>query len=398
MLAQALARVRPLRLRVGWQAAEGRAGRWLQQVWRQAAQAGMAEPAPGQPWPLLATGRGDRLEVAEQSAGASCDAHLLVVAQGDAPVSTSDSRGIALPHQAPCTLMDEGLRQAIVHQLPADRREACGPLLEAWRSVEHSRHQASLRLLAQALLAAAQDAQQVQAKPWWKPGDRRQAREAALAVLLQRVDQRIVGASGTCWRLHGFEPPAASSALPVHAGERPPSLGGIDAGMAGAATGMAGGAAAGALMGAKIDLLTGGLTLGAATALGGLLGAGTWIAATWDGRSEMQLSDDMLATLVELALTVYLAVIHHERLLPADQAGVPADWTSETIAAAAVGGTQLAALWARARKAAAGSQEGVPALAEWLDFAVRAVLRRLHPAGTLAPAEAHTPGAPSPGE
>jgi hypothetical protein len=385
LLAQALARVRPLRLRVGWQAADGRARQWLQRVWRQAAHDGMAQAVQGQPWPLLATARGDRLELAEQTADAATDAHLLAVSQGDAPLSDERSRGIALAGQAPCTLMDEGLRQAIVQQLPADRREACGPLLEAWRGVERSRHQDSLQLLAQALLAAAQDVEQVQPMPWWKPGDRRKAREAALAVLLQRVDERIVAAGAHCWRLHGFASPAAAALLPVHGGERPPLLGGIDAGMAGAATGMAGGAAAGALMGAKIDLLTGGLTLGAATALGGLLGAGTWIAATWDGRSEMRLSDDMLATLAELVLTVYLAVIHHERLLPPEQAGVPADWTSETIAAAAVGSTQLAALWARARKASAGTQDGLPALGEWLDFSVRAVLRRLHPAGTLAP-------------
>jgi hypothetical protein len=84
------------------------------------------------------------------------------------------------------------------------------------------------------------------------------------------------------------------------------------AGMAGAATGAA--------MGASLDLLAGGLTLGAAAAVGALLGGGAAsVAAAWKNRQApsggtvVQLSEDMLDALAKAALLRYLAVVHAAR-------------------------------------------------------------------------------------
>ena len=53
----------------------------------------------------------------------------------------------------------------------------------------------------------------------------------------------------------------------------------------------AAGAATGAAMGAGIDMITGGLTLGAATALGAMIGGGAaYAAALWKNRGSLPAS------------------------------------------------------------------------------------------------------------
>jgi len=70
-------------------------------------------------------------------------------------------------------------------------------------------------------------------------------------------------------------------------------------------------------MGASIDLVTGGLTLGAAAALGALAGGGAaFVGTLWNNRDapkdrvRMALSDEMLLALTQACLLRYLAVIH----------------------------------------------------------------------------------------
>ena len=118
------------------------------------------------------------------------------------------------------------------------------------------------------------------------------------------------------------------------------------AGMAGAATGAA--------MGAGIDLLTGGLTLGAAAALGAMIGGGAaYAAAAWKnrgsatGQPQVQLGDELLQTLHRkpAARVPGGRPSRPRRRHPT----APPAWRSEVVAAVEARRAELAARWAAAR-------------------------------------------------
>jgi Domain of unknown function (DUF3482) len=145
------------------------------------------------------------------------------------------------------------------------------------------------------------------------------------------------------------------------------------AGMAGAATGAA--------MGAGVDLLTGGLTLGAAAALGAMIGGGAgYLAAAWrnrasaSGQPQVQLGDDLLQTFAEGLLLAYLAVAH--RGVREEQEGPPSAWRSEVVAAVEARRAGLAARWQQARSAPEASTAVGP-LALDLEEIARGLLARL---------------------
>nr|WP_290428040.1 DUF2868 domain-containing protein [Ramlibacter albus] len=208
-----------------------------------------------------------------------------------------------------------------------------------------------VRCLAQFLLQAARDAEEVKTAPFSvrrlisssERDANLQAREEAMAALLQRVEQGLGATMGEIAQLHGREPPAAASTAVsrdfiVHDPVDAPQ-----AGVAGAAAGVA----AGALAGAKVDLLSGGLTMGAATLLGALIGGtGALTAARWmnrtspQGKSMVQLGDEMLAALTADALLAYAGLTH---VLPA---------TARELATTLVASDpeRYAPLWARARQ------------------------------------------------
>ncbi|RYY85508.1 MAG: DUF3482 domain-containing protein, partial [Comamonadaceae bacterium] len=140
------------------------------------------------------------------------------------------------------------------------------------------------------------------------------------------------------------------------------------------------GAGSGAAMGAGIDLLVGGITLGAAAALGAVIGGGAaYVAAAWrnrataSGRGQLQLSDDMLLSLTEAALLAYLAVA--QRGLAPGMA-LPATWRSEVVAAVTLRRDALAALWLKARNAL-DEDDMVVQLAQELAALARGLLERL---------------------
>ena len=100
------------------------------------------------------------------------------------------------------------------------------------------------------------------------------------------------------------------------------------------------GAATGAAMGASVDLLVGGLTLGAATALGALVGGGAaFIGAAWKNRATaggatlVQLSDEMMQAMAEAALLRYLAVAHYGRGPIGAEGELRPFWKSDVVVA-----------------------------------------------------------------
>jgi hypothetical protein len=161
------------------------------------------------------------------------------------------------------------------------------------------------------------------------------------AAAVQYADQvRVLDA--TLRALHG-EPtapamPSAQLAPPLPAPRR------IDgtALALGTSAGAAAGAAAGAKAGALIDLGTGGLTLGAGTALGALLGGTTaWVVRSLQKRDAGR--QDLLQHAAEAACSHYLAIAHQQRMPLGDAAPWAARWHAEVTGTVAAHGAALAA-------------------------------------------------------
>lgn len=277
-------------------------------------------------------------------------------------------------------LREPVLLQALSTRLAPSKRAGFRRVAAAWTERGEERFEQAMQLLAGLLAEAAREREEVGSAPaslrqLVDAGERQagqRAREAAQQSLLQRLRARETSTFADLLRLHRVDTPAAAveasrleDRFVLHEAVDTPQ-----AGMAGAATGAA--------MGAGIDLMTGGLTLGAAAALGAVIGGGAaFVAAAWKNRStapgqtQVQLSDDMLQTLAESALLGYLAVAHRG----ARSGEVPPDWRSETVAAVAARRQDLAALWSQARLGA--DEAVVPGLAQELAAIARGLLRRL---------------------
>lgn len=161
------------------------------------------------------------------------------------------------------------------------------------------------------------------------------------AAAAQYADQ-VRALDATLRALHG-EPvapamPSAQLAPPLPAPRR---LDGTALAL-GTSAGAAAGAAAGAKAGALIDLGTGGLTLGAGTALGALLGGTTaWVVRSLQKKDAGR--QDLLQHAAEAACSHYLAIAHQQRMPPGDAAPRAARWHAEVTGTVAAHGAALAA-------------------------------------------------------
>jgi hypothetical protein len=288
---------------------------------------------------------------------------------------------------AQCWVQDPALFHAIARCLPNPKKEGFARLSNAWLQRNDERFAHSMQLIATQLLNAARQAEAVNsALPFVKrlisSTDRQadaQAREDAMAAVALRLQQSARQTHAQLLRLHGIDD--AAGAMP----EQPPMaqfnvqipINKAEAGLAGAATGAA--------SGASIDLVTGGLTLGAAAALGALIGGGAGMAgAAWKNRASpagttrIQLRDDMLHAMAQAALLRYLAVCRLDRglALPMDGESLGA---SELAAALDAKKERLARFWADARSQQATLQATAALADEWQAM-MRDVLRRLYPA------------------
>jgi hypothetical protein len=418
-----LAAVRPARLRMAVLAAGPALDPLLRQLLWQLG-AGQGPLPPGGPvQPLLETARGDQLAVAGAGTGAA-GADLLLLACTDTaaladalPALREAGRPVLVlsgghEAEAAALLRGHGLVAAVlpVHALPAcgaDGRwfvalQALLPLraaglqrlAQAWHDRDAARRAQALELLAADLLAVAADEEVATVPPVGMRqlvlrGDReaqQRGRAEALERLAARWLQRQQASDARLAWLHGLA--ALGPATPLDGPEPVPAwrvLQGVDRPQAGLA-----GAAGGAAMGATVDLVTGGLTLGAASALGALLGGGAALAAaTWrnratDGAGLRVRADD--AVLQALAAQALL------RWLQAQQAGRPG--LPDPVHAAA-----LARHWAegqadalRAAWSAPRADGAAQRLAGLLDAGAQALLEALH-GPVAAPAGATAEGA-----
>lgn len=429
-----LGRIRPARVRLGVHVLPGADAQVLQVVLSQAAAQATPHPPAGR-WTVLDTPRGDVLACepwlpaglppsgvqgwlarfrgrADDATPAEAPDVVLVVGEAAplaAAVASLKVAGTPVvwmpatrgPDGPATALRGAGVRVAIVPQadLPTwhedvQLRETIGPLLprhmapgwgrlaSLWADHAQARLARASQALAEELLACARDTQPLEVQPLGVRqlvvrGERdasEAARQAAIAALVARVRERQQATDRHLLALHGVD---AGQAVVAHA---LPGDVRVHHAVDEAQSGLAG-AASGAAMGAAVDLMTGGLTLGAASALGALVGGGAaLVAAAWKNRagqpgaSLVMLDDRVLLGLVELALLRYLRVAHAGRAVTTD-----AGWQDAVHGAVEAQRDTLRSILAQARSSK--DEEGTAArtrLADALAQLARQALERLH--------------------
>lgn len=281
---------------------------------------------------------------------------------------------------------DAALVRAMAALLPPMKAAGFARVASAWSARHEARFADAMRLVAAQLLQAARESEdlpgaQLSLRRLVDAGSReagQQVRAAAMEAMAQRLRDGEAQTLAQLLRLHAIEEPVGA-VLQQRLDQDFLLQQSVDSREA-----AVGGATTGAAMGAGIDLMTGGLTLGAAAALGALVGgAAAFTAAHWKNRTaphggaQLQLGDEMLQSLAEAAVLRYLAVAHWGRnSSEQDAMAAPAAWRSEVVAAVEAQRTELAAIWAAAR----AGEDGHTLLlrtAELLQALVRKLLLRL---------------------
>ncbi len=322
---------------------------------------------------------------------------LLMPGAGAAPEPLPSAAPVVALEPVPCWMADAALLEAIARRLPSYKAPGMARIAQAWKERHLGLLAQSARLVAAGLVEAARESEEVQSGPLnlrrlVDPAERDaggQARRAAIETVLQRLEQGRARTRERLQALYAVQPAAGEA---QHAALREPQGFRVNEAVDSPQAGMAG-AASGAALGATVDLMVGGITLGAAAALGALVGGGAaYVAAAWknrtapSGASTLQLSDDMLQGLAELSLLDYLAVIHQGRGAELAAAG----WPGEVTQAVGQARPRLQALWAQAR-ASSDAGAAVPALAaEWQGLALT-VLQALYGPGLAGDAAAPPP-------
>lgn len=281
-----------------------------------------------------------------------------------------------------CWVQDRALLDAIARHVPRARTQGFARLINAWEQRSQKRFMAAVDAIVEALNYAARQFEEIpklslldRVSP-----ERRQAHaiqeQAAMQAVLERVKLQDHAYVQTLLSLHGLAPDSANALALSGKFSVQTAVSAPRAAM--------GGAASGAALGASIDMLTGGLTLGAAAALGALAGGSfAFAGALWNNRAapnggtRVSLSDDMLLALAQACLVRYLAVIHLHR----DSYGVEADarqeaWNTEVFAELPTHTKQILPLLENSRKGDA-ADGGFATLTAQI---VRHVLQRLYPA------------------
>ena len=285
-------------------------------------------------------------------------------------------------------VQERRLLDAVGRCLAEAKMQGFARLTEAWSERAQARFREAMSILATYLLQAAAQVEIVRSsrfslKSLVSASEREasvQAEQAAMVSVIARLQRAEAAAFSSLLRLHRLE---GTTALPVapRLVEKFVLQKGINSPQAGMA-----GAASGAAMGASVDLMTGGLTLGAAAALGALVGgSAAFVAAAWknkataSGDTVVQLSNDMLQALVEASLLRYLTVAS----FGLGGAGLSVTelsplWKSEVLAVVKAGNNALKPLWAEARSPKNALNPTLP-LARQLEGMAKEVLKKLYP-------------------
>ena len=217
-------------------------------------------------------------------------------------------------------VLEPALFDALDAALPT-QRPALARLRAAWADRNAQRFDASLHALARHLRACASLAPDAAA--------------AQYPALMQALDAQLRA-------LHGPSDHLPPTAMPVPVLPTGPHSGDGTALAVGTSAGAAAGAVAGAKAGALIDVGTGGLTLGAGTALGALLGGTTaWVLRGLQKKDAGR--QELLLHAAEAACTHYLVIAHQQRVPPDEAAALASRWRAEVTGAVAAHGDALVA-------------------------------------------------------
>jgi hypothetical protein len=312
---------------------------------------------------------------------------LLLLGQGTEAEAASALRraglaGEVLSREAlPTWREDARLRSAIARQLAPYKAPGMERLATVWQERAMLRLEDAMRLLADELLLAAREAHQLAGQPvgvrQLVVREERQAqldaRRDAAGAIVARLRERQAAGDARLLSLHGLDGVLPASGWQPALPERFHVQQAVHEPQAGLA-----GAASGAAMGAAVDLMTGGLTLGAAAAIGALVGGGAGLvgAVLKNRRSEpgvtsVALGDEMMRALVQSALVRYLAAAHERRAAPDLQR-----WAAMAEAALDDEAAALRELWTDARAQGDGAVQ--TRLADLLQRMAVQLLEQLH--------------------
>jgi hypothetical protein len=232
---------------------------------------------------------------------------------------------LALDAFARCWVHEHVFYEAVGALVPEPKRAAYARLRAAWESSNLARYHASLRVTAEQLAAALRDSEDV---PDERSGllqsalkavrlgkGEAQRQEAAMARLVERLNERIAQATMRLLTLHRLDP---GDAARINARVRDNFK--VRAPLDKTQAGLLGAVVSGAATGLSADLMAGGLTLGGGALLGAIVGALTMAGAAWGfntttdrNHPTVQFAPAFLRTLMVSAVLRYLAVAHFGR-------------------------------------------------------------------------------------
>ena len=226
---------------------------------------------------------------------------------------------------ARCWVHEHVFYEAIGRLLIEAKRPGYDRLLEAWSAANLQRYAGALRVSAEQLAAAARDSEPIpeegrsmlrsalKAVGIGKDEQRRQ--ELAMAALVERLNDRINGATARMLALYRIDP---GQALTINARVRDNFA--VHAPVDKAQAGLLGAVVSGAATGLSADMMAGGLTMGAGALLGAIVGGLTMAGAAWGfnqklerNKPSVQFADPFLQSLLVSAVLRYLAVAHFGR-------------------------------------------------------------------------------------
>lgn len=304
---------------------------------------------------------------------------------------------LALDAFARCWVQEVVLMRAVAVALPKVRQAAFERIQQAWTARHEALFNASMATLAQRLVEVALDQVTVQPTDWTHrvrstvdqalrrgdPEPHEPAVQAAHAELARRHAARVRRDTDHLIRLHGLDGQASEVVqrrlAETYAMQMP-----LDEGRAALVGGVLTSVVTGALTGLKVDVASGGLTLGGGLLAGALAGAagGAGMARMWNrirGQEETRIGwgDEALAVALKEALLTYLAVAHYGRGRGRwREAEHPSIWP-EAVQAAFDRHRVAWMTWLTQRHAAAASPPNDTATLESLKAGLEPVIRRM---------------------
>lgn len=301
---------------------------------------------------------------------------------------------LALDAFARCWVHERVFYEAVGESIAPDKAAGYARLLAAWDANNETRYQASMRLTAKQLAAAARDSQKVepesrsllnsalQATGLRKAGNL-QRQDKAMGILVERLNDGIAATTRQLLALHRLDPGEATrinQRVRENFAVRAP-IDKVQAGLLGAVL-------SGAATGLSADLMTGGLTLGAGALLGSVVGALGFAGAAWGFNSStdreqttVQFTDEFLRTLLVASVLRYLTVAHFGRGRGHfAQSEAPAFWQTEVERAVAAEEAAVNRLWQALRLPSSPADASAGAAQAVLLRITSSVLRQLYPA------------------